>query len=221
MMFSNFMRRLNHNERHFDRGIMLWRALWTGMIAALIAASAASFHSISAQTTPNKADSENLPDAPGKAVIIRACLPCHNVKVTTAKRATGSAEEWTQVVDKMISQGAELSDDEIDLTVRYLTTYYGPNSPKSTNSHPSETEKMPSTADKASSEAKAHTTAQLHVNKASAAELESSLGLSKDAAETIVRYREQHGNFKNWQELAAVPGVPVEKIKSNQERLVF
>jgi competence protein ComEA len=192
-----------------------------GVIAAMMTTLAASFHNTSAQTTPNKADSENLPDAPGKAVIIRACLPCHNVKVTTAKRATGSAEEWTQVVDKMISQGAELSDDDIDLTVKYLTTYYGPNSPKSANSPPPETEKTPSTTDKASSGANAHTTAQLHVNKASAAELESSLGLSKDAAETIVRYRAQHGNFKNWEALAAVPGVPVEKIKNNQERLVF
>jgi competence protein ComEA len=215
------MRRLNHNERHFDRGVMIRRTLWTGMIAALMSALAASFYSISAQTTPNKADSESLPDAPGKSVIIRACLPCHNVKVTTAKRGTGSAEEWTQVVDKMISQGAELSDDDIDLTIKYLTTYYGPNSSKNKNASPAEGAATPSAADKPSPAADAHRTAPLHVNKASAEELESSLGLSKDKAEVIVRYREQHGNFKNWEALAAVPGVPVEKIKNNRERLVF
>ena len=191
------------------------------MIAALMTALAASLHSIAAQTTPNKADSESLPDAPGKAVIIRACLPCHNVKVTTAKRSTGSAEEWTQVVDKMISQGAELSDDDIDLTVKYLTTYYGPNSPKGKNASPAEGAGTPPTADKRSLVVNAHANAPLHVNQANAKELESSLGLSKDEAEVIVRYREQHGNFKNWEALAAVPGVPVEKIKSNQERLVF
>ena len=217
------MRRFNHNERHFDRGVMIRRTLWTGMIAALITALAASFYSISAQTTPNKADSESLPDAPGKSVIIRGCLPCHNVKVTTAKRGTGSAEEWTQVVDKMISQGAELSDDDIELTIQYLTTYYGPNSSKSKNASPAEGAATPSAADKTSPAAGAHRTAPLHVNvnKASAGELESSLGLSKDEAEVIVRYREQHGNFKNWEALAAVPGVPVEKIKNNLERLVF
>jgi competence protein ComEA len=215
------MRQLDHGKRYFDRGTMIRRALLTGVIAGLMAALIASFHSLSAQTTPNKADSESLPDAPGKAVIIRACLPCHNVKVTTAKRATGSAEEWTQVVDKMISQGAELSDDDIELVVKYLTTYYGPNSPKSKNTAPSEAVGAPSAADKALPATSTHPTALLHVNKASAEELKSSLGVSKEEAEAIVRHREQHGSFKDWEQLAAVPGIPVEKIKSTQKRLVF
>jgi competence protein ComEA len=201
---------------------MIRRALWTGAFAILMATLTVSFHDIVAQqTTPNKADSENLPEAPGKAVIIRACLPCHNVKVTTARRGTGSAEEWTQVVDKMLSQGAELSDDDIDLVVKYLTTYYGPNSSKNKNALPADAAGSTPSVDNATPAANVPPASPLHVNKASAEELMSSLKLSKDQADVIVRYRKQHGNFKNWQELAAVPGVPVEKIKSNQEHLVF
>ncbi len=191
----------------------------TGTIAALMGTLVASFSGIHVQTTPNKSDSESLPEAPGKAVIIRACLPCHNVKVTTAKRSTGSAEEWTQVVDKMMSQGAELSDDDIDLVVKYLATYYGPTSAKSKNAASSETAGTPSAADTISPTPKPHSTIPLHVNKASAEELESSLGLSKDEAEAIVRYREQHGDFKSWEELAAVPGVPAQEIKAIQSAL--
>jgi competence ComEA-like helix-hairpin-helix protein len=191
------------------------------MIAGLMAAVLVSIHSIPAQTTPNKADSETLPDAPGKAVIIRGCLPCHNVKVTTAKRSTGSAEEWTQVVDKMISQGADLSDDDIDLVVKYLTTYYGPNSLKDKAVRASAGAGTSAAADTAPPPADSHPSSPLHVNTASVEEWESSLGLSKEEAETIVRYREQHGSFKNREQLAAVPNIPLGKIKSNQKRLVF
>lgn len=215
------MGQLDHDKSLINRVVMIRLVAMTGIIAALIVTLVASFYSISAQTTPNKTDSENLPEAPGKAVIIRACLPCHNVKVTTAKRGTGSTEEWTQVVDKMISQGAELSDDDIDLVVKYLTTYYGPNSPK-TKSTPLPASTTPPSIECTSSAAvTVHLSTSLHVNKASAEEMESSLGLTKDEAEAIVRYREQHGNIKDREELTAISGVPAEKIKCNQKRLVF
>jgi DNA uptake protein ComE-like DNA-binding protein len=52
-------------------------------------------------------------------------------------------------------------------------------------------------------------------------ELESALGLSRTQAEAIARYRERHGNFKSWQEVSSVPGVPPEKIKDHQKSLIF
>ena len=61
----------------------------------------------------------------------------------------------------------------------------------------------------------------MNVNKAGVQELESSLGLSETEAEAIVHHREQNGNFKTWQEVSSVPGVPAEKISNNQKRLVF
>jgi competence protein ComEA len=198
------------------------------MIAVLTIVMAASWCSTVAQSTPNKADSETLPDGPGKEIVIKKCLPCHNVRVTTARRGSGSADEWEQVVNKMVSQGADLSDDEIDLVVQYLVTNYGPDSKNAHAASPGTgTEPSPDkTAPPASSSAAAtpappKPSDPVHVNKASVDELESALGLSKAEAEAIVRYREQHGDFKTWQEISSIPGVPPEKIKNNQKRLVF
>ncbi len=58
----------------------------------------------------------------------------------------------------------------------------------------------------------------MNVNKATAQELESSLGLAKPDAEAIVKYREQKGSFKTWQDVAAVPGVSAAKIEGLQKQ---
>jgi competence ComEA-like helix-hairpin-helix protein len=194
----------------------------TGMVAVLTVILAASWCSTIAQNTPNKADIETLPSGPGKEVVIQKCLPCHNVRVTTAKRGSGSTEEWEQVIDKMVSQGAELSDDEIDLVVQYLSTYYGPNS-KNTKptSSGKQAEPRPDASGTQAPPLLSNPSSPVPVNKASVDELEAALGLSRAEADTIVRYREQHGNFKSWQDVSSVPGVPPEKIKANQKRLVF
>jgi hypothetical protein len=65
-----------------------------------------------------------MPDGPGKAVIQKACAGCHSLKVVTSKRATH--DEWAALVDQMISKGAEVSDDDLEVVVQYLATHYGP-----------------------------------------------------------------------------------------------
>lgn len=201
----------------------------TGTIAVLAIVVFASWScSTIAQSTPNAADINMLPDGPGKEVVIKKCLPCHNVRVTTAKRGSGSADDWDQEVNKMVSQGAELSDDEIDLVVQYLSTHFGPNS-KNTHSASPGTEAERSTEKATPSSARngattpspSNPSGPVNVNKASVDELESALGLSRKEAEAIVQYREQHGDFKSWQQVSSIPGVPPENIKNNQKRLVF
>lgn len=195
------------------------------MLVVLTVAMAASWCCTVAQTTPNLADSETLPNAPGKEVIIKKCLPCHNVRVTTAHHGAGTAEEWEKVVDKMVSQGAELSDDDIDQAVDYLATYYGPNSKKPpAASAAAPAESSSSTEKPAASDAvpaPQDASGTVNVNKASSEELKSALGLTEAEAGAIVQYRAQKGDFKTWQDVSAVPGVPPEKIKDNQKRLVF
>ena len=61
----------------------------------------------------------------------------------------------------------------------------------------------------------------VNVNKASAQDLESSLGLAKAEAEAIVKYREKNGNFKTWHDVAAVPGVSAAEIEGMQKRITF
>ncbi len=65
-----------------------------------------------------------MPDGPGKAIVQKSCVVCHSIKVITAKRA--DADEWNSLVQMMVSRGADLTDDEIPVVVKYLTEHYGP-----------------------------------------------------------------------------------------------
>jgi glucose dehydrogenase/cytochrome c5 len=78
----------------------------------------------SAQTAAPVANSAAMPDGAGKAIVQKQCAVCHAVTVVTAKHASRS--EWEQVVNQMVSRGADLSDDDIDTVLEYLTKNYGP-----------------------------------------------------------------------------------------------
>ncbi len=78
----------------------------------------------SAQTAPSVVNSAAMPDGEGKAIVQKQCAVCHAVTVVTAKHASRS--EWEQVVNQMVSRGADLSDDDIDTVLEYLTKNYGP-----------------------------------------------------------------------------------------------
>jgi mono/diheme cytochrome c family protein len=65
-----------------------------------------------------------LPDGPGKAIVERSCVACHSIKVITAKRA--DPDEWNSLVQMMVSRGADLTDEEIPVVVKYLSEHYGP-----------------------------------------------------------------------------------------------
>ena len=59
-----------------------------------------------------------LPPGKGKVIVQRTCTSCHALKVVTTKRA--SKEQWSTLVDQMMSKGADLEDDEVDIVVDYL-----------------------------------------------------------------------------------------------------
>jgi len=61
----------------------------------------------------------------------------------------------------------------------------------------------------------------VNVNKATAKDLENSLGFSAKEAEAIIRYRGEKGNFKSVEEVEKVPGVDVKKVHAREDRLAF
>jgi competence ComEA-like helix-hairpin-helix protein len=61
----------------------------------------------------------------------------------------------------------------------------------------------------------------VNVNQAGAAELEKELGLSREVAGAVVRYREAKGPFKEWRDLLKVEGVDRARIEAVKDRLVF
>ena len=60
----------------------------------------------------------SLPPGKGKAIVQRDCKGCHALKVITSKRA--SREQWSTLVDQMVSRGADVPDEEIETVVDYL-----------------------------------------------------------------------------------------------------
>jgi competence protein ComEA len=61
----------------------------------------------------------------------------------------------------------------------------------------------------------------LHVNQATAEQLESGLGLSTTEAEAIIDYRKKNGDFKSLDDLKKVPNVDAKKLEDKKDRLAF
>jgi competence ComEA-like helix-hairpin-helix protein len=147
------------------------------------------------------ANEQSLPPGKGQEIVQQQCVGCHALKVVTSKRA--SKEQWSALVDQMISRGADVPDEEIENVVNYLSKNFGASTePEATDKNDGQHESV-------------------NVNKASATELAGALGLTPKEAGALVAYREQNGNFKEWHDLTNVPGIEAKKIESNKDRLVF
>ena len=59
----------------------------------------------------------------------------------------------------------------------------------------------------------------ININTANKETLQTIKGVGEKRAETIIKYREEHGPFKSVQELAEVPGVGSSTIDSNKDIL--
>ena len=79
---------------------------------------------VSTLTVGAAAQAQGFPEGPGKAVLQTACLQCHGADVLTSQLR--SREGWTEVVSRMVGSGAQLSDDQYQLVIEYLTRHFGP-----------------------------------------------------------------------------------------------
>jgi competence ComEA-like helix-hairpin-helix protein len=140
-----------------------------------------------------------LPEGKGKAEFERICSQCHAVTVATKLRM--NEDGWTGVVNDMVSRGAQGTDDEFDRVVRYLTAHFGPDNP--------------------GGESKKSAPSKVNVNKASEADLSTTLGLSTADAQAIVHYRESSGEFKDWHDLEKVPHIDMKKLAEQKDRIEF
>lgn len=65
-----------------------------------------------------------LPDAPGKATVQKACGTCHAAEMVLGKAL--NAEQWSAEVASMVAKGAKISDADSTQIVDYLATNLGP-----------------------------------------------------------------------------------------------
>ncbi len=62
---------------------------------------------------------------------------------------------------------------------------------------------------------------RVDINWVESGELVVALGLTKEEAEKIVAHRKEHGDFKDFESLARVPGVDVKKLEARKTSIVF
>jgi competence ComEA-like helix-hairpin-helix protein len=141
------------------------------------------------------AHAQSLPDGPGKEFILSQCTACHQPDHFT--KYHHSPEEWQGIIARMGTRlRGEATKKDLDTVVQYFITNY----PKV---------EAPEDANK------------VNMNKATAKEIETRLNLTAEEAETIVRYREGHGDFKEWKDMLIIYGVNGKKIRDRQDRMAF
>ena len=60
-----------------------------------------------------------------------------------------------------------------------------------------------------------------NVNKASAKDIAATLEIGTKEAESICNYRQEHGEFKDWEALTKVPQLDTKKLEGKKERVSF
>jgi competence protein ComEA len=87
--------------------------------ALIIAAAALGAVTLTAAVSARAAAQVQLPEGPGKDLLVGVCAKCHEAQRVAALRLT--REGWEEVVAKMVSLGAKASDEELTTIVDYLS----------------------------------------------------------------------------------------------------
>jgi hypothetical protein len=93
-----------------------------GVCALLILAVGATRAEEPAESTGN--GSSVFPAAPERDLVVRTCTACHAPELVIAKRHT--AEEWDDIIAKMVDRGAQANDTEQQQILAYLVRFFGP-----------------------------------------------------------------------------------------------
>ena len=100
-------------------------------------------------------------------------------------------EGWQDTVARMVDLGMKGTDDEIGKVVDYLAEHFKGEAPR-----------------------------PLNLNRATAVELESIVGLLRKESAAWIAYRTKVGPCKTLDDLEKVEGVPFKKIEDRRDRLV-
>ena len=62
---------------------------------------------------------------------------------------------------------------------------------------------------------------KVRINEATAQVIAETFDISAEDADRILRRRTEHGPFKSWQEIAAIPGIDAKRVEEQRANLVF
>jgi cytochrome c553 len=94
---------------------------------ALVAAGAALVVTIAASSSTPRAAApgDELPDAPAKKVLLRACTMCHDLDEVTKFKGYYTRAQWRDIVVTMKEYGASVDDTEVEALADYLAEVIG------------------------------------------------------------------------------------------------
>nr|WP_253201185.1 PQQ-dependent sugar dehydrogenase [Sphingomonas quercus] len=64
-----------------------------------------------------------FPAGPGHDVVAKACVQCHDASMVTAQHQ--NAQQWSDTVQQMIANGAQVPPDQLGTVVAYLAAHFG------------------------------------------------------------------------------------------------
>ena len=129
-----------------------------------------------------------LPEAPGRDITVKVCGNCHAAETVASVRHT--ADDWREVIARMVAAGAKGTEQELATVQEYLSTQF-----------PAEEQQT------------------LNLNAATAIELESVAGLLRKEAAALIAHREKNGPCKKLEDLKKVAGLDYKKIDARKARL--
>ena len=133
----------------------------------------------------------DLPEGKGRELIERACVGCHKAEELAVYRFT--KDEYQTIVYRMGERGARATRDELDVIAAYLFEHFP----------------------------KVEDPSKINVNKATAEVIAAGLGLTKEEAWAVVKYRERHGDYHAWGDLLTIYGVDGKKIAAAKDKMGF
>ena len=81
---------------------------------------------VSAAPSPRAAaPGDELPDGPGKKVLLRACTACHDLDEVTKFKGYYTRAQWKDIVVTMREYGAALDEGEVEPLAEYLFASLG------------------------------------------------------------------------------------------------
>ena len=133
----------------------------------------------------------DLPEGKGREILLKACAGCHKPEAFLGYRYT--KEEYESIVVRMGQRGAPATREELQTVAEYLAANF----------------------------LKVDDRGKLNVNKATAREIETTLGITEKEAQAIVAYREKHGSFRAVGDLYIIYGVDGTKIEAQKDKIGF
>lgn len=70
----------------------------------------------------------DLPEGPGREILVTSCLACHDLVALTLFKGFYTRDSWKALVLTMVGNGAELDAAEVEVLADYLERYFGPSS---------------------------------------------------------------------------------------------